>query len=65
MVSVLVLSAVDHWWCNGERARLECCRSSLRARLGVIVSVLVLSAVDHWWCNGERARLECCRSLVV
>ena len=58
MVSVLVLSAVDHWWCNGERARLECCRS-------VIVSVLVLSAVDHWWCNGERARLECCRSLVV
>ena len=27
MVSVLVLSAVDHWWCNGERARLECCRS--------------------------------------
>ena len=27
MVSVLVLSAVEHWWCNGERARLECCRS--------------------------------------
>ena len=26
-MSVLVLSAVDHWWCNGERARLECCRS--------------------------------------
>ena len=22
-----LLSAVDHWWCNGERARLECCRS--------------------------------------
>ena len=27
MVSVLVLSAVDRWWCNGECARLECCRS--------------------------------------
>ena len=27
MVSVLILSAVDHWWCNSERARLECCRS--------------------------------------
>ena len=27
MVSVLVLSAVDHWWCNVECARLECCRS--------------------------------------
>ena len=26
MVSVFVLSAVDHW-CNGERACLECCRS--------------------------------------
>ena len=27
MVSVLVSSAVDHWWCNSERACLECCRS--------------------------------------
>ena len=27
MVSVLVSSAVDHWWCNSERAHLECCRS--------------------------------------
>ena len=57
MVSVLVLSAVDHWWCNGERVSVVID--------GVMVRVLVLSAVDHWWCNGERARLECCRSLVV
>jgi hypothetical protein len=34
MVSVLVSSAVDHWWCNGERARLECCRSLVRSPVG-------------------------------
>jgi hypothetical protein len=27
MVSVLTLSVVDHWWCNGYHAHLECGRS--------------------------------------
>ena len=27
MVSVLTSSVVDHWWCNGSCAHLECGRS--------------------------------------
>jgi hypothetical protein len=29
MVSLLALSVVDHWWCNGQFAGLECGRSSV------------------------------------
>ena len=77
MVSVIILSVVDHGFrlvsSNGQHDHLECGRSWVQPLVVMVKSVimLILSVVDHGYeprssltSNGQRDHLECGRSWV-